>query len=190
MTAEIDDVGMRSQVQNNILQTKLGVPFRSPSTGKNVAFTSLWNNFPKAINIPLNGSASHAYLLMAGTTNHMQTHFVNGRINVEYTDGTYETLELVNPENWCPIEQDYYVDGLAFKLNAPRPYRIHFKTGLVSNNLEKDLGIDGVYGRKIDGGAGILLDMPLDKTKTLRKIQVQTAANDVIIGLMSLTLQR
>lgn len=96
----------------------------------------------------------------------------------------------MNPENWCPIEQDYFVDDVAFKLNAPRPYRLHFKTGLVSNNLEKDLGIDGVYGRKIDGGAGILLDLPLDKNKILKNISVQTVANDVIIGLMSLTLQR
>jgi len=120
----------------------------------------------------------------------MQTHFVNGRIIAGYKDGTRDTLELVNPENWCPIEQDYFADGLAFKLNAPRPYRLHLKTGLVSNNLEKDLGIDGVYGRKIDGGAGIILDMPLNKTKKLSNIQIETCANDVIIGLMSVSLQR
>jgi hypothetical protein len=189
-TATIDDAGIRKNGQNNVLQTKLGVPFRTPSTGKNIAFTSHWDNFPRIINIPLSGSASHAYLLMAGTTNHMQTHFVNGMINVEYTDGTSDTLELTNPENWCPIEQDYFENGLAFKLNAPRPYRLHLKTGLVSNDLEKDLKIDGVYGRKIDGGAALLLDMPLNNTKMLRKISVETVANDVIIGLMSVTLQR
>ncbi len=189
-TATIDDAGIRKNVQNNVLQTKLGVPFHTPSTGKNIAFTSHWDNFPRIINIPLSGSASHAYLLMAGTTNHMQTHFVNGRINVEYTDDTSDTLELINPENWCPIEQDYFENGLAFKLNAPRPYRLHLKTGLVSNDLEKDLKIDGVYGRKIDGGAALLLDMPLNNTKILRKISVETVANDVIIGLMSVTLQR
>lgn len=190
LTAEIDDKGMRNQIENNILLTSIGVPFRTPAEGKNIAFTSLWDNFPNAINIPLSGSASHAYLFMAGTTNHMQTHFVNGQIQVEYTDGTHDTLELVNPENWCPIEQDYFVDGKAFNLKAPRPYRLHLKSGIVSNNLEKELGIDGVYGRKIDGGAGVLLDMPLDKTKTLRSLKLEIVANDVIIGLMSVTLQR
>jgi len=190
LTAEIDDSGLRKEVRNNQIQTRLGVPFRTPANGRNIAFTSQWFNFPKKIEIPLTGSASHAYLLMAGTTNHMQTHFTNGLITVEYTDGTRDTLKLVNPENWCPIEQDYYTDGLAFKLNAPRPYRLHFKSGLVSNNLEKELDIDGVYGRKIEGGAGILLDMPLHKNRILRRIQVETNANDVIIGLMSVTLQR
>lgn len=189
-TAEIDDSGLRKLIQDNLLQTKTGVSFRTPAAGNNIAFTSLWDNFPKKVEIPLNGSASNAYLLMAGTTNQMQSHFVNGRISVEYTDGTRDTLELVNPDNWCPIEQDYYVDGKAFSIKAPRPYRLHFKTGLVSNDLEKDLKISGVYGRKIDGGAGVLLDMPLNKGKKLRSIQLETIANDVIIGLMSLTLQR
>jgi hypothetical protein len=190
LTAEIDDKGMRKQIVKDILLTSIGVPFRTPAAGKNIAFTSLWDNFPNSIDIPLSGSASHAYLFMAGTTNHMQTHFVNGRIQVEYTDATRDTLDLVNPENWCPIEQDYYEDGKAFKLKAPRPYRLHLKSGLVSKNLEKELGINGVYGRKIDGGAGVLLDMPLDKTKTLRSLKLETVANDVIIGLMSITLQR
>jgi hypothetical protein len=66
---------------------------------------------------------------------------------------------------------------------------VHLKSGLVSNNLEKDLKIDGVYGRKIVGGAGVLLDMPLNKNKTLLNISLETTANDVIIGLMSLTLR-
>lgn len=189
-TADIDDSGLRNLVKNGLLQTKLGVQFRTPPTGKNIVFTSHWDNFPDKIDIPLQGTAMNAYLLLAGTTNSMQSHFVNGMIKVIYTDGTCDSLELINPENWCPIEQDYYVDNLAFKLNAPRPYRIHFKTGLVSNNLEKDLKIEGVYGREIKGGAGVLLDMPLNKNKTLSKIQLQTVANDVIIGLMSLTLQR
>ena len=136
------------------------------------------------------GSASHVYLLMAGSTNQMQSHFVNAKISVEYTDGTCDTLELINPENWCPIEQDYYADGKAFKLDAPRPYRLHLKTGLVSNDLGKELKINGVYGRKIDGGAGILLDMKTDKTKTLKNLRLETIANEVIIGLMSITLQR
>lgn len=190
LTADIDDTGLRQKVKDNVLQTSLGVPFRTLALGKNVAFTSRWDNFPQSVQIPLNGSASNAYLLLAGTTNHMQTHFVNGRIRVDYTDGSHDVLELINPENWCPIEQDYFVDGKAFKLKAPRPYRLHLKSGLISNDLGKDLGIEGVYGRKIDGGAGVLLDMRLDKTKTLRSLRLETAANDVVIGIMALTLQR
>ena len=65
----------------------------------------------------------------------MQCRIANGIIRVFYTDGTSDVLELVNPDNWCPIEQDFYVDGQAFTVSSPRPYRIHFKTGMVSNDL-------------------------------------------------------
>lgn len=42
----------------------------------------------------------------------------------------------------------------------------------------------------IDGGAATVLDIPLDPNKTLKEIKLQTTANDVVIGLMSLTLIR
>ena len=38
---------------------------------------------------------------------------VNGLIVAHYEDGSADTLRLVNPDNWCPIEQDYYIDDYA-----------------------------------------------------------------------------
>ena len=189
-TAEIDDSGVRSQIRDGLFQTAVGVPFRTPVEGKNISFTSLWDNYPNQVEIPLTGKASRAYLLMAGSTNHMQCHIANGVIRVYYMDGTSETVELINPENWCPIEQDFFVDGIAFKLDTPRPYRLHFKSGLVSNNLERDLGVTGVYGRPIDGGAGVLLDIKLNPRKKLKSMVLETLSNDVVIGIMGVTLQR
>lgn len=189
-TATINDSGLRAQARDNLFKTSIGVPFRTPATGNNISFTSLWDNYPDSVNVALSGKATHAYLLLAGSTNQMQSHIANGSICIEYTDGSKKTIELINPENWCPIEQDYFEDGLAFKLNAPRPYRLHLKTGRVSNNLGKDLNIRGVYGRGIDGGAGQLMDIQLDPGRTLKQLTLKTLSNDVIIGLMSITLQR
>jgi hypothetical protein len=191
-TAEIDDSGIRKIAAENqgVLTASTGVSFKTPATGRNIVFTSRWDNFPQRIEIPVSGAARNAYLMLAGTTNHMQSRFVNGCIIAQYTDGSSDTLQLVNPDNWCPIEQDYYTDGKAFTLSMLRPYRVHLKTGLTSNNLEKELKITGVYGRKIEGGAGVLLDMPLNINKKLHKIILESRANEVIIGLMSLTLQR
>jgi hypothetical protein len=190
MSPEIDDIGMRKLIHNDRLITSLHIPFSTPKNGRNIAFTSLWDNYPDSIQIKLQGKATHAYLLMAGTTNHMQSHIENGSIEFHYQDGTVDTLALINPDNWCPIEQDYFEDGMAFQLAHPRPYRLHFKTGLISNNLTKDLNIQGVDGRLIEGGAGILLDKPLNPDKELNYMKLRTLSNDVIIGLMAITLQR
>ena len=191
-TAKIDDSGLRKLAleNNNILRNKTGIDFSTPAAGKNIIFTSLWDNFPSKIDIPVAGNATAACFVLAGSTNHMQSHIVNGVITATYTDGTTDKLNLINPENWCPIEQDYYFDGKAFTSTCPRPYRIHLKSGIVSNQLGADLKISGVYGREIDGGAGVILTLPLNKNKKLAKISVETVANEVIIGLMSLTLLR
>ena len=189
LTATIDDSGLRRLAKNDTFETSLGIPFRIKASGKNILFTSLWDNYPDSAAISLSGTASHAYLLMAGSTNHMQCHIANGMVRVHYADGTSQTVELINPDNWCPIEQDFYVDGKAFTVPTPRPYRLHLKSGKVSRDLGTELGITGVYGREIEGGAGILLDIPLDSSKELKSLSLETVSNDVIIGVMGITLQ-
>lgn len=192
-TAEIDDSGLRALVDaEGLLHTSLGIAFRTPQRGANIRYTSLWDNYPDTASVPLHGRASHAYLMMAGSTNHMQYKIANGVVRIRYKDGTEQAVELVNPTTWVPIEQDIYYDCGAFRpvAGSVPPYRIHFGSGRISRRLGDELGIEGVYGRPIDGGAGLLLDIPLDPTRELDRLELETLSNDVVIGLMAVTLQR
>lgn len=188
VNANIDDSGFRSKLQNNTFKSPEGIIYNSPATGKNIIYTSMWDNYPDSLAIPLSGNASHAYLLMAGSTNPMQSRFINGLVKVNYTDGTQDILELKNPENWWPIEQDLVNDGLAFTTDAPVPYRVYLKTGEISKGLKKYSSIKGFTNQAIDGGAATLLDMPLNPNKKLKNMILETRANDVVIGLMAITL--
>lgn len=188
-TVDIDDSGLRSSVQKGVLNTKLGVPFRTPAEGPNIAFTSLWDNYPDSLTVSLKGKASRAYLLMAGSTNHMQCHIDNGLIRVYYKDGTCDKMALRNPDNWAPIEHIFFEDGMAFNRHAPALYRLRLKTGEVSNNFGEELGFPGA-SRELDGGGAILLEMPLNPDKKLSHLVLETLSNDVVIGLMGITLQR
>ena len=99
-------------------------------------------------------------------------------------------MPLQNPHNWCPIEQDYYEDGLAFHAAQPRPYRLDFST-LKASREQMPMGERyGYQQRDFAKGAGVILDMPLNSQKTLRSLTVRTLSNDVVIGLMGITLQR
>ncbi|WMI66280.1 DUF4450 domain-containing protein [Aestuariibaculum sp. YM273] len=190
---EINDSGLRRKAgENNTIVSPQNIPFKSPSevTNQNIVFVSQWDNFPKKIEIPLSGHSSHAYFMMAGTTNPMQSRFTNGKIIVNYTDGTSENLDLKNPENWWPIEQDYFRDGLAFKTDAPKPPRVYFKNGEITRVFKDFILIKGFSDFGIDGGAGTILDLPLNDSKTLKSLELKAIANDVVIGLMSLTLIR
>lgn len=191
--ANIDDGGLRKIAGNkNEIVTPDHIFFSTPSDTSlnNIVFTSQWDNFPKQITIPLSGKASNAHFLMAGSTNPMQSRITNGQIIVEYKDGSADTLNLKNPENWWPIEQDYMNDGYAFTTDAPVPMRLYLQTGKFGYKPGKYSTIKGFTNMAIDGGAATVLYMPLNETKELNSLTVKALANDVVIGLMSVTLER
>ena len=190
--AEIDDSGLCRVASGDVLDTPMGVPFRvkQDTTARNIIFTTRWDNYPDSVSVPLSGKASRAYLLMAGSTNHMQCHMTNGLVTVTYTDGTTSTLPLINPETWCPIDQDFYVDGQAFRLQAPRPYRVLLKSGIITRDVESLLKFRGADGRNIACGAAVILDLPLDATRTLQSLTLSAVSTEVVIGLMAVTLER
>ncbi len=191
VTANIDDSGLKNAAVNNVFTIPQGIPFATPAgDDKNILFTSQWDNYPHEARVPLNGKAAHAYFLMAGSTNPMQSRMVNGTVTVTYTDGTKSVLQLKNPENWWPIEQDDDNDGFAFNTGAPKPLRVYLKTGEVTDNNKRFTGIKGFAAKGVDGGAATILDLPLDNNKTLKNLQLSTLTNDVVIGLMAVTLIR
>lgn len=186
---EINDEGLRHAAgAKNEFQLPSGIVFRTPSDAgsKNIVYTSQWDNYPTQVEIPLSGKASAVFFMLAGSTNTMQSRMDNGKIEVMYTDGTVDQLPLRNPENWWPIEKDLYVDGFAFDTGAARPLRIHLKTGKVVTAAE------GAQwnGKDINGGAATALGITLDPTKTLAKVKLSALCNDVVIGLMGVTLLR
>lgn len=199
--AKIDDSKLRSMVKDGTFETLPGLSFRTPVEGKNIAYTSLWDNYPDSITIPLSGKASHAYLLMAGSTNPMQFAIENAVVRVEYTDGTTDELMLVPPVNWCPIEQDFVENAVAFAMPAVRPYRIGLNTGIVSRHLFRDSHYQETATAgdlpdmklamcALPGGAATMLDMPLNAKKKLRSLTLRALSNEVVVGLMGVTLQK
>ncbi|MGJ7030110.1 DUF4450 domain-containing protein [Niabella hirudinis] len=182
---EITDAGLKNKPALYLDH----IPFKT-GAGNNICFTSLWDTFPDSVVLTLKGKASHAYFIVAGSTNHQQAHIENARITVQYTDGSAATLPLVNPANWWPVEQDYMNDGYAFTTGAPRPYRVLFKSGVITRNFEAYQSIKGFTGRAIEGGAGTVVDLPLDDNKTLASVSLRTLSNEVVAGLMSITLVR
>jgi hypothetical protein len=193
VTATIDDAGLREAAgTKNEIFLSWGVPLATPGTKdtRNILFTSRWDNYPDSVVIPLAGKATHAYFMLAGSTNPMQSHIVNGVIDIRYKDGSTAELKLINPSSWWPIEQDYYEDGFAFTTGAARPWRVYLKTGLISRQREKWTSIKGFSNTAIDGGAATILDLSLDPRKELDRVVLRTVARDVVIGMMSMTLLR
>ena len=135
-----------------------GAWFETPSEpgAKNVLFTSQWENYPREASVPLRGRARGVALLLAGSTNPMQSRFENGEVVVSYADGSTTRLALENPTNWLPIEEDYFFDDFQFRIDATTrlPTRVNLKTGEV-RALEAGTGqaVPRRRGRRPVGGA-------------------------------------
>lgn len=189
--ATIDDAGLRRVAagQGGQITTPSGVVFRTPGAADapNIAFTSLWDNYPKQAVTPLSGKASRVHLLMAGSTNPMQSRFDNGEVVVTYQDGTKARLALRNPDTWWPIEEDLFLDDYQFRVDTPPPTRVDLATGRV--RVLDAVTFKG-QGREVPGGAATVLSLALDPRKPLRDLTVRTTANEVVIGLMAVTLER
>ena len=129
-------------------------------------------------------------MLVAGSTNHMQFDIDNAIVVADYYDGTTDTLALRPPYNYCPIEQDYYVDGRAFNGAFNPPLRVSLSTGKASRHLGDDMGISKteVYGRELKGGAAQIVSMVLNPQKKLKSLRLKCLSNDIVIGIMAVTM--
>lgn len=192
ITAQIDDSGLMNKRKNGKVEF-LGVPFLIDKTDKNIAFVSQWDNYSDSLEIQISGKGKKIYFLMAGSTNPMQSQIVNGKITVQYVDGSTTELELKNPTNWWPIEQDLFDDNFALEIPDDKiPYRVKLKTGELykGGTLEKYSSIKGFTDRQVDGGSATIMDLPIDANKELKSIKLTAVSNDVVIGMMSATVLR
>jgi hypothetical protein len=183
-TFTVNDSGLRRAAGSaGIYKLPTGILFKTPgeANAKNIAFTSQFDNYPRRLSVPLSGKSSHAYFLMAGSTNAMESQIDNGELVVTYADGSTDALPLHNPTNWWPIDKDYRIDDYAFRRPGPRPMRVALETG--------NAYVPGAGGGP-RGGAATVLDMPLDGSKDLKSVTVHTESYEIVIGLMSVTLQR
>ena len=107
------------------LRTPAGAEFAWPAGGSNIAFTSLWDNWPDAITVPVNRSGDAIWFLVTGFTPPMQTGLANAELRLTYADGVVEKLELLPPQNFWSLchfgghDYDYQRDAFALPKEPP-----------------------------------------------------------------------
>ena len=123
-TIDLSNVEKLVQEPGAIL-TPQNVPFKRFAEAKNIAFTSLWDNWPRLVTVPVNRKAEVVWLLLAGSTFPMQTRIANAEVRFRYEDGRVERLELVPPLNfwslssWGGGDYDYRLDEFCLPKQPP-----------------------------------------------------------------------
>jgi hypothetical protein len=166
---KLNNVASLTDGHGNIL-AGAGVPFPAPAAGKNIAFTSLWDNWPHQISVPVNKSGKAIWFLVCGTTNPMEVRISNAQLRMTYADGVVEKLDLVPPFNFwtlCPLSgNDYDYKRDAFSLPKVPPTTVQL----------------GMNCR------AILLPWKLRPGVALKDVTLECLSNEVVIGLMGATV--
>jgi hypothetical protein len=156
---------------NGQLRTPQGVPFNWSGEDRNIAFTSLWDNWPKSVTIPVGQTGEAAWFLVCGSTNVMQTQIANAVLRLRYADGQEDRLELVPPVNYWSLgpvagDFDYNYDRDAFCCRPRRPPWF----SLVRTAAQ-------LLGRRLRPGV------------VLSDVTLETLSQEVVVGLMGVTIQ-
>jgi len=162
------------------LRTPQGVPFAWPAGKRNVAFASRWDNWPTRVSARVGLAGEAAWFLVCGSTNPMQCRIANAVLRLRYADGVEERLELVPPVNYwnlSPIRvktlapgqenrDDYTARTDAFCIPAVPPQTVR-------------LG---------DNCRAMLLSARLRPGVVLEKVTLEALSQDVVVGLMGLSI--
>ncbi len=152
------------------VMTPQGVPFGKIGAEKNIAFTSLWDNWPRRVSVPVNKAGDAVWLLVCGFTPPMQGRIANAELRFRYADGAEEKLELVPPLNlWslCPfggVDYNYKRDGFALPQEPPPQVQLGQNCRAM------------VYGWKLRPGVA------------LKDVTLETLSQEVVIGLMGVSI--
>ena len=165
-------------VPGGAIQTPQGAQFKLGSiaagTQLNVAFTTLYDAYPNASSVPVSAAAAAgaatAWALVAGSTNPMQTRLVNAELRFRYSDGTADVLELVPPFNywalsgWGNNDYDYATDAFCLPPTPPPTVQL----GLHNRAM--------VYAHSLAAG------------KTLAAVELEAMSQEVVVGLLAVSL--
>jgi hypothetical protein len=168
---DLDHLNQLSDGHGRIM-TLQNVPFRRFAGDRNIAFTSLWDNWPRSVTVPVNQAAEMAWVLVCGSTFPMQTRIANAEIRFRYADGEEEKIELTPPENFwtlCPWGgEDYNYELDTYCLPKQPPPTVQLGTNC----------------------RAMVLSWKLRPGVDLKEVTLETLSQDVVIGLMGVSLMR
>ena len=174
-----DDAWRKKIDQDGIGWTTDGIPFKSVKTGSNIAVATLAGAFPTKIAFPVDAAGKTLYLMISGTTFAMQTHVVNLRFTLCYSDGSEQNFDKVNPFDIGDCWNQYRFHDTA----ANGFENIGGRSGPAGSREAKDL----TKPVPVDTEAH-LMAIEMEQGLTLKTIRMEPVANDVIFGVMGATV--
>jgi hypothetical protein len=157
-----------------------GVPFRYPEGVHNIAFTSLWDNWPDKVTIPVGACGQAIWLHLCGTTNPMQCGISNAVVRFTYADGIEEQLQLVNPNNFwslCPLNAQASAKGQG----SHTDYNYEFDSFCLPKTPPETIQLG-------ESCRSVVACFTLRQGVVLKSVTLEALSQEVVIGLMGISI--
>ena len=165
----------------DVLTTPQGARFMMKDEPKNIAFVSLWDNYPSEITIPTGGAQGDAVaFLICGSTNIMQCHIENAVLEIWYGDGLKDEIRLVPPVNYwnlCPIDGHATAPGQAS--------RSYYTSETDRFCLPRELPQTVTLGQNC---VAMLTTARLRENQPVEKVVLRCMSQEVVVGLMGISI--
>lgn len=178
---KLDSVKYLKNDSNRIL-TKQQIPFQWNGVEKNIAFTSLWDNWPKNITVPVQQKGQAIWLMVAGSTNQMQCDIANAMLIFNYADKSRDSLSLVPPYNYWNLSPINIKAGAAGQ-ESRGDY----------TNVTDEFAVPKPWPQTVQLGENcraMLLNKKLKPGVVLNSVTLQTLSQEVVVGLMGVTIMK
>ena len=137
------------------------IPFTIPVEGDNAVFTSMYDNFPDRIDVPVNERGRKVAVLGVASISLMQSRMDNGRLRVHLDDGTHRDVVLRDPET----VDDWLGSGYG------KPYVLGGHPVSLGKNTH-----------------GHLYEIDLGGDRMVKSVELETFTNETMIGLLGITV--
>ncbi|MDP4240856.1 MAG: hypothetical protein Q8904_15440, partial [Bacteroidota bacterium] len=164
----------------NRLITPQGVPFNFNPKENNIAFTSLWDNYPSKIDFPIHQTGKAIFFLVSGSTNIMQCRIANAVIRINYADGKIDSLALIPPVNYwnlSPIDSHATGPGQGSRTD----YTSEIDKFCMPAKLPETVQLG-------ENCRAMLLNLKLRQGIELKSVTLETLSQEVVVGLMGITI--
>lgn len=169
-------------IDNNKLQTKQGVPFHFINNDLNVVFTSLWDNYPNEIKIPIDEQGDAIWFMVIGSTNVMQCQIANAVIVVNYEDGGRDSIELIPPVNY------WNLSSISTHNNAPlQDRRTYYDSEIDKFCLPEELPEIVSLGSECNA---MLLNLKLRPDTKIKNVELRCLSQEIVVGIMGISIMR
>jgi hypothetical protein len=171
-------------MQDNRLKAPQGVVYQwNNKREKNIAFTSLWDNYPHETTIAMDHQEGKCIsFLVCGSTNVMQCDIANAEIIIYYDNGKTDCVKLIPPYNYwnlCAIDSQATGPG--------QPSRTYYTSDIDKFCLHGHSPLSFELGNNC---RAMILNRRLSPNMSINKIILRCLSQEVVVGLMGVSIGR